>query len=184
MNMLRLQINDYYKFYFLFDLCFQNVKKNIQCHDKAQMLGCHLKILLLFLALSSCFGPTTSSVRFGSENPYLHSEIVESPFYSAVVASWPDEQKLIFELLNNYDSAVRPVFNASKPVGISFSLSLIQISDMVTFILNLNKSNHALQVFFVYLQDEKNQILTANVWIEQVRINQLVRSVNFVLQMV
>ncbi len=59
---------------------------------------------------------------------------------------WPDEQRLIVELLKSYDPAARPVFNASKSVPITFSLSLIQISDM----------------------DEKNQILTANVWLEQV----------------
>ncbi len=60
--------------------------------------------------------------------------------------SWADEQRLITRLLNNYDTAARPVFNASKSVPITFSLSLIQILDM----------------------DERNQILTANVWLEQV----------------
>ena len=60
--------------------------------------------------------------------------------------TFPDEQRLIYELLAAYDTAARPVFNASKNVIIDLSLSLIQISDM----------------------DERNQILTANVWIEQV----------------
>jgi hypothetical protein len=43
----------------------------------------------------------------------------------------PDEQLLIARLLKNYDPAARPVFNASKPVVINFSFSLIQICDMV-----------------------------------------------------
>ncbi len=47
----------------------------------------------------------------------------------------PDEQKLISNLLVQYDPAARPVFNASKPVVIKFSLALIQISDMVNKIL-------------------------------------------------
>lgn len=58
----------------------------------------------------------------------------------------PDEQHLIARLLRNYDPAARPVYNASKPVVIKFSFSLIQICDM----------------------DERNQILTTNVWLEQV----------------
>ena len=58
----------------------------------------------------------------------------------------PDEQILISELLGNYDVASRPVFNASMPVVVKFNFALIQIIDM----------------------DERNQILTTNVWIEHV----------------
>ena len=65
------------------------------------------------------------------------------------ILSIPDEQKLIMRLLNNYDPASRPVYNASKTVTINFGLSLIQLNDI----------------------DEKNQILTINVWLEQVIIN-------------
>lgn len=57
----------------------------------------------------------------------------------------PDEQILISKLLLNYDPASRPVYNASHTVTINFGLALIQICDM----------------------DERNQILTTNVWLEQ-----------------
>lgn len=57
----------------------------------------------------------------------------------------PDEQKLIAKLLKNYDPAARPVYNASKPVVVKFGFLLVQICDM----------------------DERNQILTTNVWLEQ-----------------
>ena len=57
----------------------------------------------------------------------------------------PDEQLLISRLLRNYDPASRPVYNASTNVLIHFGLSLIQICDM----------------------DERNQVLTTNVWLEQ-----------------
>ena len=43
----------------------------------------------------------------------------------------PDEQRLISKLLRGYDTAARPVFNASKSVVIEFGFSLIQIYDMV-----------------------------------------------------
>ena len=64
----------------------------------------------------------------------------------AEVRRVPDEQRLISRLLRGYDPAARPVYNASTPVVIKFGFSLIQICDM----------------------DERNQILTTNVWLEQV----------------
>ncbi|CAF0749300.1 unnamed protein product [Brachionus calyciflorus] len=66
----------------------------------------------------------------------------ESNFESQPI---PDEQLLISKLLRNYDPASRPVYNASTPVVIYFGFALIQICDM----------------------DERNQILTTNVWLEQ-----------------
>lgn len=57
----------------------------------------------------------------------------------------PDEQMLIARLLRNYDPAARPVYNASSTVVVRFGFLLIQICDM----------------------DERNQILTTNVWLEQ-----------------
>jgi hypothetical protein len=58
----------------------------------------------------------------------------------------PDEQRLLEFLLDNYDPASRPVFNASDSVEVKFGFSLVQLYDM----------------------DERNQILTTNVWLEQV----------------
>ena len=60
----------------------------------------------------------------------------------------PDEQNLIMKLLRNYDPAARPVFNASTSVVIKFGFALIQICDM----------------------DERNQVFTTNVWLEQVNL--------------
>jgi hypothetical protein len=68
-------------------------------------------------------------------------------FYDSFI-SIPDEQSLIVRLLRNYDPAARPVFNATRPVVIKFGFALIQICDM----------------------DERNQIFTTNVWLEQVKI--------------
>lgn len=57
----------------------------------------------------------------------------------------PDEQRLLSRLLANYDTASRPVYNASHAVVVKFGFTLTQIADM----------------------DEVNQVLTTNVWIEQ-----------------
>lgn len=48
----------------------------------------------------------------------------------------PDEQKLLRKLFNDqsYDNSVRPVFNSSDNVMVSFGFTLIQIMDMVNMI--------------------------------------------------
>ncbi len=43
----------------------------------------------------------------------------------------PDEQRLMHRILNNYDTAARPVFNASHTVTVKFGYTLTQIADMV-----------------------------------------------------
>ena len=43
----------------------------------------------------------------------------------------PDEQRLLRKILYNYDTAARPVYNASHTVTVQFGLTLTQISDMV-----------------------------------------------------
>ncbi|NP_001267772.1 acetylcholine receptor subunit alpha-type acr-16-like precursor [Aplysia californica] len=56
-----------------------------------------------------------------------------------------DEQRLFRKLLLGYDKNTRPVFNASDPVTIFLGITLTQIFDL----------------------DEKNQVLTTNVWLDQ-----------------
>jgi len=43
----------------------------------------------------------------------------------------PDEQRLLMKLLRSYDPGIRPVFNVSRNVVVNFSLTLVQIMDMV-----------------------------------------------------
>ncbi|XP_033125486.1 neuronal acetylcholine receptor subunit alpha-10-like [Anneissia japonica] len=56
-----------------------------------------------------------------------------------------NEQKLYDDLFRDYNKKVRPVWNSSHIVNVSMTLSVYQIVEM----------------------DERNQILTTNVWIEQ-----------------
>ena len=60
----------------------------------------------------------------------------------------PDEQRLYENLMTGYESSVRPVINASRTIVVSFKLTLNQIIDL----------------------DERKQVLTTNVFIDQVRI--------------
>lgn len=50
----------------------------------------------------------------------------------ALVKKIPDEQKLLQKILNGYDTAARPVFNASHIITVKFGLTLIQLADMVS----------------------------------------------------
>ena len=59
-----------------------------------------------------------------------------------------DEQRLYTVLMHNYDSNTRPVFNASSPVNVTIGITLTQIFDV----------------------DEKNQVITTNIWLDQVCI--------------
>ena len=43
----------------------------------------------------------------------------------------PDEQRLLWYILRNYDPASRPVYNASRTVTVKFGYTLTQIADMV-----------------------------------------------------
>lgn len=57
-----------------------------------------------------------------------------------------DEKRLLNYLMRHYDSSVRPVRDSSSPVIIRLGITLTQIFDL----------------------DEKNQVLTTNIWLDQV----------------
>ena len=69
-----------------------------------------------------------------SEEPVYQCYVfVRSPgVKSARRSTVPDEQRLIRHLLNDYDPASRPVFNASQTVVVKFGITLAQIADVVT----------------------------------------------------
>lgn len=62
----------------------------------------------------------------------------------------PDAKRLYDDLLSNYNRLIRPVGNNSDRLTVKMGLRLSQLIDV-----NL-----------------KNQIMTTNVWVEQVRIKQ------------
>ncbi|CAF0997049.1 unnamed protein product [Rotaria sordida] len=93
---------------------------------------------------SSSSSSSSSSQQYSQSMPnyYYH------PYYHLAFNdsdSIPDEQRLMAQLLRNYDPSARPVYNASDTVSVAFGIALTQLSDM----------------------DEKNQVLTTNIWLEQ-----------------
>jgi len=73
-----------------------------------------------------------------SSNSHQHSQSMLNYFYHPYYHialndsdSIPDEQRLMAQLLRNYDPSARPVYNASNTVSVAFGISLTQLSDMV-----------------------------------------------------
>ncbi|XP_025078112.1 neuronal acetylcholine receptor subunit alpha-10-like [Pomacea canaliculata] len=64
-----------------------------------------------------------------------------------------DEQRLYRKLRSNYDPSTRPVYNASHPVTVKIGITLTQIFDL----------------------DEKNQVLTTNVWLDHEWVDEKMR---------
>ena len=79
-------------------------------------------------------------------------------FVCAETSTMSDEKRLIKKLLNNYETVGvvgRPVLNQSQTIHVNYGLALIQILDL----------------------DEKNQVLTTNVWSRYVSTERLVSRV-------
>ncbi|XP_068189626.1 cholinergic receptor, nicotinic, alpha 11 isoform X2 [Antennarius striatus] len=72
------------------------------------------------------------------------------PRPAVVSLQGPHQRSLLKNLLKDYNRMERPVGNDSHPLTVVFTLSLIQIMDV----------------------DEKNQVLTTNIWLRMVRTNQ------------
>lgn len=138
-----------------------------------------MKLLHLVLVLCSVWSCSLAKVKMTPNLPnsarnkivYNHQADRQEDnfnFDQGINPDWPDEQKIIYQLLREYDTAARPVFNATQPISIKFSLSFIQISDMVIFFSWIRFMDERIFTILLSFKDEKNQVLTSNIWIEQV----------------
>jgi hypothetical protein len=73
---------------------------------------------------SSYFQPNSQHMLSYYYPPYYNLALNDSD-------SIPDEQRLMAQLLRNYDPSARPVYNASNTVSVAFGIALTQLSDMV-----------------------------------------------------
>ncbi len=110
-------------FIFIFCLLLINIS-NISC----QLVKTSLKIPHKdnpAHSSSSSYSQPNSQYMLNYYHPsYYHLALNESD-------SIPDEQRLMGQLLRNYDPSARPVYNASNTVSVAFGISLTQLSDMV-----------------------------------------------------
>uniref|UniRef100_A0A914DII9 Uncharacterized protein n=1 Tax=Acrobeloides nanus TaxID=290746 RepID=A0A914DII9_9BILA len=73
--------------------------------------------------------------------------------YSSYDSQQTEEQKLLYHLLRQYEKAVRPVRNASSTITVKLGMTLTNLFDL----------------------DEKKQVLTINVWLDQEWKDELLR---------
>ena len=81
------------------------------------------------------------------------------------------EAKRLYEELikvRSYNKLIRPVRNNSEKLTVYLGLRLTQLLDVVRS--NLSRG---FRLTLYTLQDEKNQIMTSNVWLKQVRLDRL-----------
>ena len=60
------------------------------------------------------------------------------------------EARLLRHIFDNYDNQVRPVYNRTHVVNVLFSLSLIQIVNVVSISMYLSDCNHRLIVYLFH----------------------------------
>lgn len=81
--------------------------------------------------------PSSSSNQQQSSSSMLNYYHHPHPYYHLAFNdsdNIPDEQRLMAQLLRNYDPSARPVYNASNTVSVAFGIALTQLSDMVCVI--------------------------------------------------
>ena len=78
-----------------------------------------------------------------------------------------DEQRLFHTLMMNYEKAVRPTRRAADAVVVKLGITLTQIMDIVS------QQRKSIDRFLriLSIEDERNQIMTTNIWLDQVRSN-------------
>lgn len=84
----------------------------------------------------------------------------------------PDAKRLYDDLLSNYNKLVRPVLNVSDALTVRIKLKLSQLIDVVSVTSVDPLPCYTRLATFLYnyflLQNLKNQIMTTNLWVEQV----------------
>ncbi|KAK0422424.1 hypothetical protein QR680_007564 [Steinernema hermaphroditum] len=98
------------------------------------------------LSLAMAIATLLISLCTGSRYRNAVPSLHDNPAYT-------DEQKLLYHLLRQYEKAVRPVRNASHTITVKLGMTMTNIFDM----------------------DEKNQVLTINVWLDQEWKDELLR---------
>lgn len=94
-----------------------------------------------------------------------------------VARSDDHEYKLVKDLLKDYNLLARPSLSHLHPTNVSFDMSLSQLIDVVNnYDLQTTSSSDKFNFFCsVYLKkDEKNQVITTNVWVTMVKIKTIV----------
>ncbi|KAK5975701.1 Nicotinic acetylcholine receptor subunit type D [Trichostrongylus colubriformis] len=102
--------------------------------------------MLLFTSFISLVRPLPLNISYSPTVPMPTGNLTQEQRYT-------DEQRLLYHLMQDYEKAVRPVRNASHTVTVRLGMTMTNIFDM----------------------DERNQVLTINVWLDQEWNDELLR---------
>lgn len=80
-----------------------------------------------------------------------------------------DEKRLFQSIMSTYEKSVRPCRQVFEPVVVKLGISLTQILDIVC-LKRFISSRYCRHKFFYLIQDERNQIMTTNIWLDQVTV--------------
>jgi len=97
----------------------------VNCHESCRRSLFTIVTALCTASIVVCLATITE--RRIDVNGY-HGNAISNSSRSTI----PDEQRLLRTLLRSYDPGIRPVFNVSRNVVVNFSLTLVQIMDMVS----------------------------------------------------
>lgn len=81
-----------------------------------------------------------------------------------ITANMSDEQRLFHTLMMGYEKAVRPTRKAADAVVVKLGITLTQIMDIVSE----QKKPIVTSLHISFIKDERNQIMTTNIWLDQV----------------
>ncbi|VDO53658.1 unnamed protein product [Schistosoma margrebowiei] len=87
--------------------------------------------------MTSFDGSEYEEAKNYKNNTNIESNIYETDISTTLILPiMTDEQRLLSKILNGYDTASRPIFNASKSVQVGFQFTLIQISQLIVKFLS------------------------------------------------
>ena len=72
--------------------------------------------------------------------------IIMNYYFVANKTRIPDEHRLLLNVLKDYDTAARPVYNASDNVTVKFGFTLTQIADMVSLLIIVVKHKSSINL--------------------------------------
>ena len=116
-----------------------------------------LYLLILCRKCNTRLAAASSSSSFSSSS--------SSHAIRNITVNMSDEQRLFHTLMMGYEKAVRPTRRAADAVVVKLGITLTQIMDIVS------RERKSLEWFLrvLSLKDERNQIMTTNIWLDQVR---------------
>jgi len=108
----------------------------------------HVAVMILCTVTTvTCVGAVTTAGPAIDVTGYHGNTTSTTSSSRSLSDEMPDEQRLLVKLLRSYDPGIRPVFNVSQNIVVNFSLTLVQIMDMVTCLVSRSSSSKSKSIY-------------------------------------